>query len=62
MLRQVKKTVGIPVVAIGGISLDNVSEVIDAGADSVAVISAVLGAASPEKAAREMAKKIEGKK
>ena len=62
ILRQVRKAVTIPVVAIGGITVDNVADVVSAGADSVAVISAVLGAASPEKAARQMAAKIEGKK
>jgi len=43
-LRQVKNKVSVPVVAIGGINEDNIARVIDAGADAVAVISAVLGA------------------
>ena len=34
----------VPVVAIGGINESNVSQVIDAGADAVCVISAVIGA------------------
>ena len=37
-----------------GISVDNISEVIAAGASSVAVISAVLGAESPEEASRQL--------
>lgn len=62
MLRRVKQAVNLPVVAIGGITLENVSEVMAAGADSVAVINAVLGAASPEKAALQLAAKIEDRK
>lgn len=45
-LRLIRRAVGsIPLVAIGGITRENASQVIDAGADCVAVISAVL--ASP---------------
>ncbi len=44
MLRQVKSQVSVPVVAIGGINIDNIADVVDAGADSIAVINAVLGA------------------
>jgi thiamine-phosphate pyrophosphorylase len=58
-LRQVKQAVAVPVVAIGGINLSNLTEVKKAGADSIAVIGAVLGADSPEKAARELINKFE---
>ena len=45
-LRAVRQVIGeFPLVAIGGITLANAREVIDAGADSVAVISALLSAA-----------------
>lgn len=40
-LRTVKDNVNIPVVAIGGINLDNISSVISAGADAVAVATAI---------------------
>jgi thiamine-phosphate pyrophosphorylase len=43
MLKELKRVVSVPVVAIGGIDQDNVGEVVTAGADAVAVISAVLG-------------------
>ena len=44
-LREVRKVVGdFPLVAIGGISLSNAAAVIEAGADSVALISALLSA------------------
>ncbi|MBI2328657.1 MAG: thiamine phosphate synthase, partial [Chloroflexi bacterium] len=58
-LRQVRQTITTPIVAIGGITQDNAAEVIAAGADSVAVISAVLGAESPEEAARQIADSLE---
>jgi thiamine-phosphate pyrophosphorylase len=58
-LRQVKQAVAVPVVAIGGINLNNLNEVKKAGADSIAVIGAVLGAGSPEQAARELINKFE---
>ena len=37
-----KQAVSIPVLAIGGINQDNIKEVIAAGADGAAVISAVV--------------------
>ncbi len=54
-LRRVRKEVGIPIVAIGGITRDRAAEVIDAGADALAVVSAVMGDSSPAIAAREIA-------
>jgi len=43
LLRQAKQIAGsLPLVAIGGISFDNCSAVLDAGADSIAVISVLL--------------------
>jgi thiamine-phosphate pyrophosphorylase len=46
-LKTVKKVSSVPVVAIGGISLDNVRSVIASGADAVCAISAVLNDAEP---------------
>jgi thiamine-phosphate pyrophosphorylase len=43
-LREITGRVDIPVVAIGGITVDRVREVLEAGALGVAVISAVIGA------------------
>lgn len=54
-LRAVKESVAIPVVAIGGITRDNAGPVIDAGADAIAVISAVLSHPRPCMAAAELA-------
>jgi thiamine monophosphate synthase len=44
--------VGVPVVAIGGITVERVGEVRKAGAAGVAVISAILGAEAPADATR----------
>lgn len=41
LLHEIRRYVKIPVVAIGGISLENLSSVLDAGADGVAVASGV---------------------
>ena len=53
-LRQVKASVGVPVIAIGGIKADNISQIADAGADSACVATAVTMADNPEAAAREL--------
>ena len=53
-LAQVKAAVSLPVAGIGGITLANLGEVITAGADAVAVISAVCAADDPEAAARAL--------
>jgi thiamine-phosphate pyrophosphorylase len=58
-LRQVKKAVSTPVVAIGGIDERNLSQVLAAGADAVAVISAVLRADDVAGAARWLATEID---
>ena len=42
MLREIRKEVGIPVIAIGGIVLGNLISVLETGADAVAVASAIL--------------------
>jgi len=42
VINEIKKNISIPVVAIGGINLSNAQEVIDAGADSLCAISAVV--------------------
>jgi thiamine-phosphate diphosphorylase len=58
-LRQVRKAVGdVPIVAIGGINRDNVTAVVEAGADAISVISAVSLAPDPEEAARGLVQRI----
>ncbi|MED1949383.1 thiamine phosphate synthase [Brevibacillus centrosporus] len=55
-LRLIREAVGreLPIVGIGGITLQNAAEVIRAGADGVAVISAITRADSPSDAARAL--------
>lgn len=43
ILRELKRATSTPVVAVGGINQNNVGEVVAAGADAIAVISAVVG-------------------
>src|SRR3989338_1161487 len=47
-----------PVIAIGGINIDNINSVLGQGIKSVAVISAVVSANDIKKAARELASKL----
>ncbi len=53
-LKIVAKAASIPVIAIGGIGVDQVSTVIEAGAGGIAVISAILDAPDPARAAGEL--------
>lgn len=57
-LRLLRHSVNIPILAIGGIRPDNLAETMQAGADGVAVISAVLSAPDPGSAARAMLNRI----
>ena len=54
-LRVVKAAVSLPVCAIGGINESNIDAVIEAGADMVAVIAAVIAAQDVATAARRLA-------
>lgn len=57
-LSKVRQVTNRPLVAIGGINGDNVDQVMAAGADAIAVISAVVGASEPEAAARSMLERM----
>jgi thiamine-phosphate diphosphorylase len=54
VLADVRSRVRVPLVAIGGITLENAPEVFDAGADLVAVVSAVFQATAPAQAVRAL--------
>lgn len=56
-LREICAAVSIPVVAIGGISRENVAQLAGSGIDGVAVVSAIFAAEDIEKAAAELAAK-----
>jgi len=47
LVRQARRLTSKPIVAIGGITLERAASVIEAGADSVAVISDILAAKNP---------------
>jgi thiamine-phosphate pyrophosphorylase len=57
-LREVRAAVRIPILAIGGISLENVAEVIQAGANAPAVISAIVAAPDIAVAAAEFFRRV----
>jgi thiamine-phosphate diphosphorylase len=57
-LIKIRKTVKIPIVAIGGVNHTNAGAVIKSGADGIAVVSAIVSAKNPEKAAGELKKII----
>jgi thiamine-phosphate pyrophosphorylase len=59
-LRAIRNAVDVPLVAIGGISAGNITEVIEAGADAIAVISAVLDTNDIEAATKNLLNIIEG--
>jgi thiamine-phosphate pyrophosphorylase len=54
LLRAICNRVSIPVIAIGGIGRTNAAVVFEAGADGIAVISAVVGSSDISRAAGEM--------
>jgi len=54
LLAEARRRLDLPVVAIGGITATNAPQLISAGADAVAVISAVFAAPDVEAAAREI--------
>lgn len=57
-LRRIREQVRIPLVGIGGINLTNAGQVRDAGADGVAVVSAIMAAASPRQVAEAIRRAV----
>jgi thiamine-phosphate pyrophosphorylase len=61
-VREIDAAVDLPFVGIGGVTPENAPEVVAAGADGVAVISAITAAEAPERATRKLAEAVaEGK-
>ncbi|MFC4777081.1 thiamine phosphate synthase [Paenibacillus sp. GCM10023252] len=58
-VRQVATEIRIPFVAIGGITLSNVDEVLQAGATRVCAVSAIVGSADPADACRQFLSKVQ---
>ncbi|MFH5831455.1 thiamine phosphate synthase [Halalkalibaculum sp. DA3122] len=57
-LREVAEAVSIPLVAIGGITLENARDVFEAGADIIALSSAICAADDPGEAARKFVETV----
>jgi thiamine-phosphate pyrophosphorylase len=58
-VNKIRELVNIPLVGIGGITQDNAASVIAAGADGVAVVSAIVSAADPTEATRTLKTLVE---
>jgi thiamine-phosphate pyrophosphorylase len=58
-VRAVDAAVDVPFVGIGGVTPENAADVVAAGADGVAVVSAIAGADDPEAATRWLAAAVE---
>jgi thiamine-phosphate pyrophosphorylase len=53
LLRQARREIALPIAAIGGITIENGASLLDAGADALAVISALFGAEDIAHAAKQ---------
>lgn len=60
ILRDIRRAVRTPMVAIGGIKYTNAGEIVRAGADGVAVVSAIVSSPDPGDAARALRDAVEG--
>ena len=60
LLKQVRAITKLPIVAIGGVNEENLEDVLQAGADSVAIISAIVLTENPGKSAERIIEKIRG--
>jgi len=60
LIPEVKAQCGLPVVAVGGITLENISEVKNAGADAAAVCQGLFGASNITEVARSLCKVMRG--
>jgi thiamine-phosphate pyrophosphorylase len=61
-LRELTPLTKKPIVAIGGIRLENAAGLIEAGAASVAVISDILSASDPAEQARQFIQRVDAAK
>jgi len=57
-LHAIRRAVRLPLVAIGGVNRRNAADVIGSGADGIAVVSAIVAADDPERAARDLRRAI----
>ena len=59
LIREITPITRVPVIAIGGITPKNARDVMQAGANGIAVISAILGSDDAKAAAQSLAKAFE---
>lgn len=55
-LKEIVDSIDIPVVAIGGINLDNAGELNDTGISGLSVVSAIMSSDNPKKSSEELLK------
>lgn len=55
-LKEIVESINIPVVAIGGITLDNAHELTDTGIAGLSVVSAIMSSENPKKSSEELLK------
>jgi len=60
LIRQVRVLTTRPIVAIGGLTAENAAQALEAGADSVAIMSALCGADDVAAAVRQLARVVDG--
>ena len=58
IIKEIRKNVHIPIVAVGGINLANILSVLDAGADSISAVSAIITKDNVEEECRKFIKII----
>ncbi len=58
-IKEIRRRVTLPLVAIGGLNPENIEAVIQSGADGVAVVSTIVCANDPAEAARRLKERIE---
>ena len=58
LIESLTKKTKVPIIAIGGINISNVEQVLESGASGVAVISTILGSSDPENAAKRLRERI----
>ena len=61
-LRAIRKKVGIPILAVGGINAENAAEVMATGVDGIAVVSAILGSKDVQAATRKLLRAIRNRR
>lgn len=55
-LKEIVDSIDIPVVAIGGITLENAHELVDTGIKGLSVVSAIMSSDNPKKSSQELLK------